>query len=45
MYYAHYDLCRYMDDAGVIEAGGHEELLQREGDYARLWMLQVQAFT
>ena len=37
-------LCRYMDDSGVVESGKHDELLQREGEYARLWMIQAQAF-
>ena len=35
---------RYMDDSGVVESGKHDELLQREGEYARLWMIQAQAF-
>ena len=33
-----------MDDSGVMESGMHEELLGREGDYARLWNIQAQAF-
>ena len=35
---------RYMDDSKIVEAGTHEELLRRDGEYARIWMLQAQAF-
>lgn len=34
--------CIYvLDDGRVAEAGGHEELLAREGSYARLWNQQA----
>lgn len=33
-----------MSDSRILESGTHEELLKREGDYARIWMLQAQAF-
>lgn len=35
---------RYMDNAEIQEAGTHEELLARDGQYARIWRLQAQAF-
>lgn len=35
---------RYMDKSGIVEAGTHEELLSGEGEYARIWKLQAQAF-
>lgn len=35
---------RYMRDSRIVESGTHEALLKREGDYARIWMLQAQAF-
>jgi len=34
----------YMHNTAVVEAGTHDELLKREGEYARLWRLQAQAF-
>lgn len=40
----HSDLILYMNDSQILETGTHEELLKREGDYARIWMLQAQAF-
>ncbi|KAI0770932.1 P-loop containing nucleoside triphosphate hydrolase protein [Trametes elegans] len=40
----HADLILYMNDSVIVEAGTHDELLKREGEYARLWMLQAQAF-
>ena len=33
-----------MNDAAVVEEGTHDVLLQRQGEYARIWMLQAQAF-
>lgn len=40
----HADLIMYMHDSRVVETGTHDELLQRKGEYARIWMLQAQAF-
>jgi ABC-type multidrug transport system fused ATPase/permease subunit len=33
-----------MNDSVVVEEGTHEQLLKKEGEYARIWMLQAQAF-
>ena len=33
-----------MNESVVVEAGTHEELLKREGEYAKIWNLQAQAF-
>jgi ABC-type multidrug transport system fused ATPase/permease subunit len=33
-----------MSDACIVEEGTHHELLQRNGEYARTWLLQAQAF-
>ncbi|PIL33930.1 ATP-binding cassette transporter [Ganoderma sinense ZZ0214-1] len=40
----HADLILYMNESVVVEAGTHEELLKREGEYANIWKLQAQAF-
>ncbi|KAI0935711.1 hypothetical protein AcW1_000157 [Taiwanofungus camphoratus] len=40
----HADLILYMNDSVIVEAGTHSELLKREGEYARIWNLQAQAF-
>ncbi|KAG8220222.1 P-loop containing nucleoside triphosphate hydrolase protein [Butyriboletus roseoflavus] len=40
----HADLILYMDDAKIQEAGTHEALLAQDGEYARIWQLQVEAF-
>ncbi|KAI0045399.1 P-loop containing nucleoside triphosphate hydrolase protein [Auriscalpium vulgare] len=40
----HADLIMYMNDALVLETGTHEQLLKRDGDYARLWRMQAEAF-
>ncbi|KAI0791831.1 P-loop containing nucleoside triphosphate hydrolase protein [Abortiporus biennis] len=40
----HADLILYMNDSRIIETGTHEELLKRDGEYARIWKLQAQAF-
>jgi ABC-type multidrug transport system fused ATPase/permease subunit len=34
----------YMDKSAVIEEGTHDQLLQKAGEYARIWMLQARAF-
>jgi ABC-type transport system involved in Fe-S cluster assembly fused permease/ATPase subunit len=33
-----------MNDAAVEEEGTHDQLLKQQGEYARIWMLQAQAF-
>ena len=33
-----------MNDSVVVEEGTHEKLLRKEGEYARIWMLQARAF-
>ncbi|KAM5537530.1 hypothetical protein V8D89_008857 [Ganoderma adspersum] len=40
----HADLILYMSDSVIVEAGTHDELMKRQGEYARIWMLQAQAF-
>ncbi|KAF9524673.1 P-loop containing nucleoside triphosphate hydrolase protein [Crepidotus variabilis] len=40
----HADLILYMHESAVVEEGRHDELLKKEGEYARIWMLQAQAF-
>jgi len=40
----HADIILYMNDSVIMEAGTHEELLKRDGEYARIWKLQAQAF-
>ncbi|KAI5989752.1 P-loop containing nucleoside triphosphate hydrolase protein [Pisolithus albus] len=40
----HADLILYMDDMEVQEAGTHDELIARNGEYARVWSLQAEAF-
>ena len=35
---------RCMKDGELVERGGHEELLNRDGEYARLHKLQAEAF-
>jgi ABC-type multidrug transport system fused ATPase/permease subunit len=36
-------VCRYMDQT-VQEQGTHDELISKEGEYARMWNLQANAF-
>ena len=36
--------CRYMNDSVIVEAGTHDALMKKEGEYARIWMLQAEAF-
>lgn len=33
-----------MDQGRIVESGGHEELLERNGDYAKLWSAQAQHY-
>ena len=33
-----------MNESVIVEAGTHDELLKQQGEYARIWMLQAQAF-
>ncbi|KAI0716183.1 P-loop containing nucleoside triphosphate hydrolase protein [Cerioporus squamosus] len=40
----HADLILYMDESGIVESGTHEALLNSDGEYAKLWKLQAQAF-
>ncbi|RPD64048.1 HlyB/MsbA family ABC transporter [Lentinus tigrinus ALCF2SS1-6] len=40
----HADLIIYMDESGIVEYGTHDDLIQGEGEYGRLWKLQAQAF-
>jgi len=40
----HADVILYMNDSTVEEEGTHEQLLKQQGEYARIWMLQAQAF-
>ncbi|KAK7688165.1 hypothetical protein QCA50_008535 [Cerrena zonata] len=40
----HADLILYMRSSHIIETGTHDELLKHQGDYARIWNLQAQAF-
>jgi len=40
----HADLILYMDDSVIVEAGTHDDLIRRDGEYARIWKLQAQAF-
>ncbi|KAM5543268.1 hypothetical protein V8D89_003142 [Ganoderma adspersum] len=40
----HADLILYMNESVVVEAGTHEGLLTREGEYAKIWNLQAHAF-
>ncbi|KAH9947363.1 P-loop containing nucleoside triphosphate hydrolase protein [Amylocystis lapponica] len=40
----HADVILYMDDSAIVEGGTHDELLMRDGEYARIWKLQAQAF-
>jgi len=38
------DLILVMDAGGVAELGGHDELLQREGLYSELYLLQARSY-
>ncbi|KAL4265122.1 Type 1 protein exporter [Pleurotus pulmonarius] len=40
----HADLILYMNDSVVVEEGTHDGLIKKNGEYARIWMLQAQAF-
>ncbi|KAJ7037377.1 P-loop containing nucleoside triphosphate hydrolase protein [Mycena alexandri] len=40
----HADLILYMNDAVILEEGTHDELIKQGGGYAKIWMLQAQAF-
>ncbi|KAF8624812.1 hypothetical protein AX15_005699 [Amanita polypyramis BW_CC] len=40
----HADIILYMNDSMIAEKGTHGQLLERDGEYARIWKLQAQAF-
>ncbi|KAI0027002.1 HlyB/MsbA family ABC transporter [Vararia minispora EC-137] len=40
----HADLILYMNNSTIVEAGTHEQLLQCDGEYAKLWKMQAEAF-
>ncbi|KAF9448852.1 P-loop containing nucleoside triphosphate hydrolase protein [Macrolepiota fuliginosa MF-IS2] len=40
----HADIILFMSDSAIIEEGTHDALLEKKGEYARIWMLQAQAF-
>ncbi|ETW78359.1 ABC transporter [Heterobasidion irregulare TC 32-1] len=40
----HADIILYMNDAAIVEVGTHNELMKCEGEYARLWRMQAEAF-
>lgn len=33
-----------MTDSEIVEEGTHTELMEKDGEYARIWKLQAQAF-
>ena len=33
-----------MNDSEVVEEGTHPKLMEKDGEYARIWKLQAQAF-
>jgi len=39
------DLVLCMKEGAVVETGTHQELLDRQGEYAHLYNVQAQAFT
>jgi ABC-type multidrug transport system fused ATPase/permease subunit len=40
----HADVIIYINDSVIVEVGTHTQLLNQDGDYARMWKLQAQAF-
>lgn len=38
---AHMDRILVFDQGRIVEDGSHEELLRRDGHYARLWNMQA----
>ncbi|KAF9818506.1 hypothetical protein IEO21_02744 [Rhodonia placenta] len=40
----HADMILFMNGSMLKEMGTHEELLECDGEYAKLWKLQAQAF-
>ncbi|KJA29087.1 hypothetical protein HYPSUDRAFT_32429 [Hypholoma sublateritium FD-334 SS-4] len=40
----HADLILYMNESVVVEEGTHVQLIKCNGEYARIWTLQAQAF-
>ncbi|KAJ3574984.1 hypothetical protein NP233_g1402 [Leucocoprinus birnbaumii] len=40
----HADVILFMNDSVVVEEGTHEALMEKGGEYAKLWMMQAKAF-
>jgi len=40
----HADRILYLNNSVIVEEGTHDELLSHNGEYARIWKLQAQAF-
>ncbi|OSX68118.1 hypothetical protein POSPLADRAFT_1038318 [Postia placenta MAD-698-R-SB12] len=40
----HADMILFMNGSSIAETGTHDQLLQRDGEYAKVWKLQAQAF-
>lgn len=33
-----------MNDSAIVEEGTHDALIKKNGEYAKIWKLQAQAF-
>jgi len=40
----HTNTSRFMENSVVVEEGTHEALIEKNGEYAKLWMMQAKAF-
>ncbi|KAF5355839.1 hypothetical protein D9756_004318 [Leucocoprinus leucothites] len=40
----HADVILFMNDSVIVEEGTHEALIEKGGEYAKLWMMQAKAF-
>ncbi|KXN84813.1 Putative multidrug export ATP-binding/permease protein YgaD [Leucoagaricus sp. SymC.cos] len=40
----HADIILFMNNSVVVEEGTHEALMKKDGEYAKLWMMQARAF-